>query len=127
MIVHLVDGTYELFRHFYGIRRGHTEDPPFGAMAGVLHTIAGMIEGGATHVGVATDHVIESFRNDLWAGYKTGAGVDRALLAQFEPLEQALAAMASPSGRWWSSRPTTRLHPPPGSARRIPTATQAAS
>jgi 5'-3' exonuclease len=93
MIVHLVDGTYELFRHFYGIRRGRGEDPPFGAVAGVLHTVAQMLEGGATHVGVATDHVVESFRNDLWPGYKTGEGLDEALWAQFHPLEEALAAM----------------------------------
>ena len=93
MIVHLIDGTYELFRHFYGIRRFKKTDPPFGAVAGVLHTVAKMIEDGATHVGVATDHVIESFRNDLWPGYKTGAGIERALRAQFTPLEEALAAM----------------------------------
>src|SRR5215510_11861982 len=93
MIVHLIDGTYELFRHFYGLRRFHKTDPPFGAVTGVLHMIAKMIEDGATHIGVATDHIIESFRNELWAGYKTGAGIDRALLAQFHPLEEALAAM----------------------------------
>jgi 5'-3' exonuclease len=93
MIVHLIDGTYELFRHFYGLRRFHKTDPPFGAVAGVLGMIAKMIEDGATHVGVATDHVIESFRNELWPGYKTGAGIDRALWAQFHPLEDALAAM----------------------------------
>ncbi len=93
MIVHLIDGTYELFRHFYGIRRFKKTDPTFGAVAGVLHTVAKMIEDGATHFGVATDHVIESFRNDLWPGYKTGAGIERALLAQFHPLEEALAAM----------------------------------
>lgn len=93
MIVHLVDGTYELFRHFYGLRRGNDIDPPLGAVAGVLHTVAQMIEGGATHLGVATDHVIESFRNDLWADYKTGDGIDPALWAQFHPLEEALAAM----------------------------------
>jgi len=94
MIVHLVDGTYELFRHFYGLRRFHKgEDPPFGAVIGVLQTVLQMIETGATHIGVATDHVIESFRNRLWPGYKTGAGVERALLAQFHPLEDALAAM----------------------------------
>jgi 5'-3' exonuclease len=93
MIVHLIDGTYELFRHFYGLRRFHKTDPPFGAVAGVLGTIVKMIEDGATHIGVATDHVIESFRNELWAGYKTGAGIDRALRAQFHPLEDALAAM----------------------------------
>jgi 5'-3' exonuclease len=94
MVVHLVDGTYELFRHFYGRRSGgRRDDERFGAAAGVLHTVLQLLETGATHVGVATDHVIESFRNDLWAGYKTGAGVDPALRAQFEPLEEALAAM----------------------------------
>jgi hypothetical protein len=94
MVVHLVDGTYELFRHFHGRRRGgRRDDRPFGAAAGVLHTVLELLETGATHVGVATDHVIESFRNDLWPGYKTGAGVDRTLLAQFEPLEEALADM----------------------------------
>jgi len=93
MIVHLIDGTYELFRHFYGLRRFHKTDPPFGAVSGVLNMIAKMIEDGATHVGVATDHIIESFRNELWPGYKTGAGIERVLLAQFHPLEEALAAM----------------------------------
>src|SRR5437660_1247220 len=93
MIVHLIDGTYELFRHFYGIRRFKKTDPPFGAVSGVLNTIARMIEDGATHLGVATDHVIESFRNGLWPGYKTGAGIERVLFAQFHPLEDALAAM----------------------------------
>ena len=94
MLVHLVDGTYELFRHFYGLRRfTQGEDPPFGAVIGVLHTVLQMIETGATHIGVATDHVIESFRNDLWPGYKTGQGIEPALLAQFHPLEEALAAM----------------------------------
>ncbi len=94
MIVHLIDGTYELFRHFYGLRRFYKgEDRPFGAVVGVLNTVLQMIESGATHVGVATDHVIESFRNGLWPGYKTGAGIEPALLAQFHPLEEALAAM----------------------------------
>src|SRR5436853_7125066 len=94
MIVHLIDGTYELYRHFYGLRRFNKgEDPPFGAVIGVLHSVLQMIETGATHVGVATDHVIESFRNDLWSGYKTGKGIEPALLAQFHPLEEALAAM----------------------------------
>jgi 5'-3' exonuclease len=94
MIVHLVDGTYELFRHFYGLRRFNKDrDPPFGAVIGVLQTVLQMIETGATHVGVATDHVIESFRNRLWPGYKTASGIDRALLAQFHPLEEALGAM----------------------------------
>jgi 5'-3' exonuclease len=94
MIVHLIDGTYELFRHFYGQRRFNKgKDKPFGAVAGVLHTVLEMIEGGATHLGVATDHVIESFRNELWPDYKTGEGIERALLTQFHPLEEALAAM----------------------------------
>jgi 5'-3' exonuclease len=93
MIVHLVDGTYELFRHFYGIRRFAKSDPPLGAVAGVLHTVLQMIEGGATHIAVATDHVIESFRNELWPGYKTGYGIERTLAAQFHPLEDALMAM----------------------------------
>src|SRR5207245_820137 len=99
MIVHLVDGTYELFRHFYGLRRFHKgEDPPTGAVIGVLHTVLQMIEEGATHIGVATDHVIESFRNRLWSGYKTCDGVDRALLAQFHHLEEAIAYMAAAVG-----------------------------
>jgi len=94
MIVHLVDGTYELFRHFYGLRRFNKgQDKPYGAVSGVLNGILQMIDEGATHIGVATDHVIESFRNALWPGYKTGAGIDPALLAQFHPLEDALAAM----------------------------------
>ncbi len=94
MIVHLVDGTYELFRHFYGLRRAAAgRDRRFGAAVGVLNTVLQMIADGATYVGVATDHVIESFRNELWAGYKTGEGVEPALLAQFEPLEDALRAM----------------------------------
>ena len=94
MIVHLVDGTYELFRHFYGLRRfTKGKDRPFGGVIGVLQTLLQMIEQKATHVAVATDHVIESFRNELWSGYKTGQGLERALFAQFHPLEEALAAM----------------------------------
>src|SRR5205807_2044243 len=94
MIVHLIDGTYELFRQFYGRRRANQgTDTPFGAVSGVLHSVLEMIEQGATHLGVATDHVIESFRNDLWPEYKTGEGVDPALLAQFHPLEAALVAL----------------------------------
>ena len=104
MIVHLVDGTYELFRHFYGLRRfTKGKDRPYGAVVGVLQTVLQMIENGDrvkgsasrghTYLGVATDHVIESFRNRLWADYKTGAGIEPALLAQFHPLEEALAAM----------------------------------
>lgn len=93
MVVHLIDGTYELFRHFYGLRRFTKEDRPYGAVVGVLQTVLQMIEQGATHVGVATDHVIESFRNALWQGYKTGAGIEPALWRQFHPLEDALVAM----------------------------------
>ena len=94
MIVHVVDGTYELFRHFYGLRRFNKgKDRPYGAVVGVLQTVLQMLEQGATHIGVATDHVIESFRNDLWADYKTGEGIEPVLLAQFHPLEKALAAM----------------------------------
>jgi len=93
MIIHLVDGTYELFRHFYGIRRFKKTDPPLGAVSGVLSTVVQLLDEGGTHVGVATDHIIESFRNTMWPGYKTGAGIERALRAQFEPLEEALAAM----------------------------------
>jgi 5'-3' exonuclease len=94
MVVHLVDGTYELFRQFYGRRRGmNSSDKRFGAAIGVLNTVLQMVESGATHIGVATDHVIESFRNDLWPGYKTGAGIDPDLRAQFQPLEDALEAM----------------------------------
>jgi 5'-3' exonuclease len=94
VIVHVIDGTYELFRLFYGLRRFNKgEDRRFGAVVGVLNTVLQMIEEGATHVGVATDHVIESFRNRLWPGYKTGDGIEPALLAQFHPLEDALSAM----------------------------------
>jgi 5'-3' exonuclease len=94
VIIHLLDGTYELFRHFYGLRRFNKgKDAPYGAVIGVLGTVVQLIEAGATHMGVATDHVIESFRNDLWPGYKTGVGIEPALLAQFHPLEEALADM----------------------------------
>src|SRR5260370_16310854 len=94
MIVHLVDGTYELFRHFYGLRRfNRGKDRPYGAVVGVLQTVLQMLENDSVYLGVATDHVIESFRNRLWAGYKTGAGIERPLLPQFPPLEQPLATM----------------------------------
>ena len=94
MDVHLVDGTYELFRHFFAVppeldRNGSD----VGAVRGVLTSVLGMIEGGATHIGVATDHVVESFRNDLYAGYKTSEGVPAPLLVQFPILEEALDAM----------------------------------
>jgi 5'-3' exonuclease len=93
--VDLVDGTYELFRHFYAPRKG-APPPQRGdraAVRGVLGTVVTMLEGGATHLGVATDHVIESFRNDLWPGYKTGAGIDPALWDQFHPLEEGLVEL----------------------------------
>ena len=94
MRVHLVDGTYELFRYFYGgPPRADAKKDERGAVVGVVQSLLGMLEGGATHVGVATDHVIESFRNDLYAGYKTGEGIDPLLRAQFEPLESALTAL----------------------------------
>jgi 5'-3' exonuclease len=103
VVVHLIDGTYELFRHFYGLRRfTHVKgsasrgvDRPYGAVVGVLQTVLQIIENetGATYLGVATDHVIESFRNRLWAEYKTGDGIEPALFSQFHPLEEALAAM----------------------------------
>jgi len=94
MRIHLVDGTYELFRHFYSPATPNPDVPEERrAVHGVLGSILGLIEGGATHVGVATDHVIESFRNELWPGYKTGAGIDPVLRSQFEPLEDALRAM----------------------------------
>ena len=95
MIVHLVDGTYELFRYFLSPAAAFERAAPeeLRAVRGVVTSMLGMLEAGATHLGVATDHIIESFRNDLWPGYKTGEGVDPMLLAQFEPLEDALRAL----------------------------------
>jgi 5'-3' exonuclease len=94
MIVHLIDGTYELFRHFYGLQRfSQGKARKFGAVTGVLHSVLEMIEKEGDHIGVATDHVIESFRNELWSDYKTGDGIAPLLLAQFHPLEEALVAM----------------------------------
>jgi 5'-3' exonuclease len=94
MDVHLIDGTYELFRHFFAVPpAADVNGQEIGAVRGVLTSILSMIEGGATHLGVATDHVVESFRNDLYPGYKTSEGVDPALLSQFPILEQALEAM----------------------------------
>jgi len=95
VIVHLVDGTYELFRYFMspGAAFDRSTPPELRAVRGVVGSILGMLEGGATHLGVATDHVIESFRNALWPGYKTGEGMDPVLYAQFEPLEEALCAL----------------------------------
>ena len=95
MIVHLVDGTYELFRYFLSPAAAFDRSTPeaLRAVRGVVGSVLGMLEGGATHLGVATDHVIESFRNALWADYKTGEGIDPLLVAQFEPLEEALSAL----------------------------------
>ena len=93
LIVHLIDGTYELFRHFYAVPSARDgTGAEIGAVRGVVGSIRGMLNGGATHVGVATDHVIESFRNDLWPGYKTGEGIEPDLLSQFPLLEDALVA-----------------------------------
>ena len=94
MNIHLIDGTYELFRHHFGApSAADASGREVGGMRGVLASLLGMLERGVTHMAVATDHVIESFRNDLWPGYKTGAGIDPALLAQFHPLEDALTSM----------------------------------
>ena len=94
MKIHLIDGTYELFRHFYAVPSARDEEGrEVGATRGVVASVLGMINRGATHVGVATDHVIESFRNRLWPAYKTGAGVDPNLLSQFGLLEDALTAL----------------------------------
>ena len=94
MNVHLIDGTYELFRHFYAVPSARDEEGrEVGAVRGVVGSVLGMINRGATHVGVATDHVIESFRNTMWSGYKTGAGIDPDLLSQFGLLEEALQAL----------------------------------
>src|SRR6202158_3506143 len=94
MDVHLIDGTYELFRHFFAVPAASDVDgQEIGAVRGVLTSVLSMIEAGATHLGVATDHVVESFRNDLYPGYKTSEGVAPELLSQFPILEQALEAM----------------------------------
>src|SRR5437762_1277895 len=93
MEVFLVDGTYELFRHYYAVPSARdTQGREVGAVRGVLASVLGMMRGGATHVAVATDHIIESFRNQLWPGYKTGEGIEPDLLAQFNLLEETLAA-----------------------------------
>src|SRR5262249_41883365 len=92
--IHLIDGTYELFRHYYAVPRARDADGrEVGAVRAVVGSFLGLLNRGATHVGVATDHVIESFRNALWRGYKTSAGVERDLLAQFSLLEEALTAL----------------------------------
>src|SRR5688500_1730320 len=94
MEVHLIDGTYELFRHFYALPSARdTDGKEVGAVRGVVASVLGLINRGATHIAVATDHVIESFRNRMWPGYKTGAGVDPDLLSQFGLLEEVLQAL----------------------------------
>ena len=95
VIVHLVDGTYELFRYFLSPAAAfdRSAPPALRAVRGVVGSVVGMLEGGATHVGVATDHVVESFRNALWSGYKTGEGIEPELLAQFPLLEETLSAL----------------------------------
>jgi len=98
VIVHLVDGTYEIFRQYYAPRPGHLDSDgvEIGATRGVVSSVFSMLQGGATHVGVATDHVIESFRNGMWPTYKSSAGMDPLLLAQFDWLEDALRALGVP-------------------------------
>jgi len=91
--VHLVDGTYELFRHYYGMPEDARSSSDLGGVRGVVDSMLYLLADGATHIGVATDHVIESFRNDLWPGYKSSAGMEPGILAQFGPLEEALAAL----------------------------------
>ena len=106
MIVHLIDGTYELFRHFYGLCRFNKGvDRPYGAVVGVLQTVLQLLEKGEMYIGVATDHVIESFRNGLWPGYKTGSGIERARQAGFHhhlakplDLEKLAAILATTQG-----------------------------
>ena len=129
MIVHLVDGTYELFRHFYGNPARHENgDRPLGAVAGVLRTVAQMLEGGATHIGVATDHVIESFRNELWPGYKTGEGIESALLVAVPSAGRSTRRNGqSRPGRWSSSRPMTRSRRRRGLRRRTSASRRCAS
>lgn len=107
MDVHLIDGTYELFRHFFAVPSSTDPDgKEIGAVRGVLGSVLGMFEEGSTHVGVATDHVIESFRNDLFAGYKTGDGVPEELLSQFGRLEDELRALGIVV--WPMGRPGSR-------------------
>ena len=97
MNIHLVDGTYELFRHFFAVPSSKDDaGNEIGAVRAVVGSVLGMLEDGATHLGVATDHVIESFRNQLYSGYKTGAGIDPDLFSQFVPLEEALEALGVP-------------------------------
>lgn len=115
MRVHLVDGTYELFRHFFALpEQLNAAGEQVAAVSGVVGSILGMLEGGATHVGVATDHVIESFRNELWSGYKTGRASTRVSGHSSIRWRMRSGRSVSRSGPWWSSRPTMP-------SRRLPT------
>ncbi len=112
MEVYLVDGTYELFRHYYAVPKARdAQGREVGAVRGVLKSVLGMIRGGATHLAVATDHVIESFRNDLWPGYKTGAGWNATYWRSSRCSKKCSRRPASWSGRWWNSRRTMLLRP----------------
>ena len=114
MNVFLLDGTYELFRHFYAVPSlTSTDGQEVGAVRGVVGSLLSMFEESVTHLGVATDHVVESFRNGLWDGYKTGEGIAPVLFRQSHPLEEALKALGVSCGRWSTSRPTTRSQRPP--------------
>jgi len=121
MDVHLVDGTYELFRHFFALpAAADVNDQEVGAVRGVLASVLSMIESGAIHIGVATDHVVESFRNDLYPGYKTSEGVALELLSQFPVLEEALEAMGVMVWPPWSaSKRTMHLLPRPARQHRM--------
>ena len=111
----MIDGTYELFRHYYALPSARDQDGrEVAAVRGVLASVLGMIRSGAIHIAIATDHVIESFRNDLWPGYKTGNSIEPDLMAQFPLLEETLSRrLASSSGQWWSSRRMMHLLPRP--------------
>ena len=105
MQVHLVDGTYELFRHYFAVPPSKDDQGrEVGALLGVLQSMWMLLRDGATHIGVATDHVVESFRNDMWAGYKSGEGIEPQLLEQFHPLEDALESMGL-AGKWQQAGP----------------------
>ncbi len=122
MDVYLIDGTYELFRHFYAVPSAREADGrEVGAVRGVLTSMLGMINSGTRYIGVATDHVIESFRNRLWPGYKTGAGIDPDLLRAVPAARRRRSPRsASPPGRWSNTKPTMRWprrRPPPRATR----------
>ncbi len=113
MLIHLIDGTYELFRHYYALPKTKDKDGrEVAAVRGVVNSVLGMISAGATHVAVATDQVIESFRNRLWPGYKTGDGIEPDLCGRsFRCSKKRWRRPGFKSGRWWSLRPTTRWRP----------------